>query len=243
MNICEQLPQLTLADILPIVDSVVAQMSARLPSHVAAEDLASAGKIALIEAARDVHGLTADAFRAYCYTRVRGAVLDELRRLDPLSRGSRAQVRLIQRAVAALEVDLGRAPTLDEVAAATGLSASTVRKTEELATAAVALSLDAEVEGRALLVEDTTTLSPAHVAEASDLLASLHLALARLPAKQAFVLRRCYLEDAEMGVVAVELQVSLPRVHQLRTAGEKRMREDLEVLHAWESLVSNCHEG
>lgn len=236
MNTCEQVLQLTLVDYLPIVDAVVAQMCARLPSHVAVEDLASAGKVALIEAAQADHGLTEEAFRAYCYTRVRGAVLDELRRLDPLSRGSRAQVRLVQRSVAALEVQHGRAPTLDEVAAATGLTPCTVRQTEALADAAAALSLDAE-GGDALLVEDTVP-SPALVAEATDLRTFLQAALARLPAKQAFVLRRCYLEDAAMNDVAVELQISLPRVHQLRVAGEKRMRVDLDVMQAWASSVS-----
>jgi RNA polymerase sigma factor for flagellar operon FliA len=217
----------SLTELLPIVDSVVAQLSRRLPAFVAAEDLASAGKIALIEATRVDRGLTSEALRAYCFTRVRGAVLDELRRLDPLSRESRQRVRLIQRTVGKLEVSLGRAPSLAEVAEATGLSAAIVQKTEALADAAKALSLDADELAGGVMVEDTVTQSPAHLAESADLLASLHEALSRLPVKQAYVLRRVYLEDAEMGEVAVELQVSLPRVHQLRTAGEKHLKADL----------------
>ena len=83
-------PQTTgLADYLDIVDIALATISRRLPPSVGREDLASAGKLALIIAVGRCAG-TSDEVRAYCFVRVRGAILDELRRLDPLSRRERA---------------------------------------------------------------------------------------------------------------------------------------------------------
>src|SRR4051812_4246 len=112
---CQHTPPASLADTLSVVDAVLGALDRRLPVHVSRDDLASAGKLALIEALLRFDGPSVQA-RAYCYVRVRGAVLDELRRLDPLSRHTRAQVTLVRRATAALERDLGRAPVASEVA-------------------------------------------------------------------------------------------------------------------------------
>ena len=58
-----------------------------------------------------------------------------------------------------------------------------------------------------------------------------------MPQKQAYVLKRFYLEDASSDEIAGELGVSLPRIYQLRTAGEKRLKGDLAVLTLWESFM------
>src|SRR5690349_6782011 len=109
----------SLADSLSVVDEVLIALDRRLPVHVSRDDLASAGKLALIEALLRFNGPPEQA-RAYCFVRVRGAILDELRRLDPLSRHTRAQVTLVRRARAALERKLNRAPLVGEIAAFTG---------------------------------------------------------------------------------------------------------------------------
>src|SRR5436190_1818721 len=120
-------PPVSLADTLSVVDAVLGALDRRLPAHVSRDDLASAGKVALIEALLRFDGPPEQA-RAYCYVRVRGAVLDELRRLDPLSRHTRTQVTLVRRATAAFERQFGRAPTVDEVAALTGFSREAAEK-------------------------------------------------------------------------------------------------------------------
>ena len=78
-----------LADFLELVDLALGPIARRLPSHIGREDLASVGKLALIVAFDRCAGPTEEV-RAYCYVRVRGAILDELRRLDPLTRRERA---------------------------------------------------------------------------------------------------------------------------------------------------------
>ncbi len=119
-----------------------AQMSRHLPQHVSAQDLASAGKLALMEVLCDFNGSFAQD-RGYVVCRVRGAVMDEMRRLDPLSRYGRAQVRRVRKAASALEIELNRAPTNAEVAEATGLTESDVSRIDQLGIAAEALSSEA----------------------------------------------------------------------------------------------------
>jgi RNA polymerase sigma factor for flagellar operon FliA len=229
----------SLADTLSVVDAVLASLDHRLPAHVSRDDLASAGKVALIEALLRFDGPTEQA-RAYCYVRVRGAVIDELRRLDPLSRHTRAQVTLVRRATAALERELGRAPVAGEIAAVTGLSTGTIAHLERLATAAQACSVDeTDAEGdplHALIDQDATC--PARSAETIDTYASLHTALAQLSPNHARVLRRYYLEDATLDDIATELGISKERVRQIREAAEKKLREEFVVLALWQSVLS-----
>lgn len=92
-----------LADYLDIVDIALATISRRLPASVGREDLASAGKLALVVAVGRCAG-NADEVRAYSFVRVRGAMLDELRRLDPLTRRERAEMKAGGTSVAAVRL-------------------------------------------------------------------------------------------------------------------------------------------
>lgn len=232
-------PAASLADTLSVVDAVLAALDRRLPAHVSRDDLASAGKLALIEALLRFDG-PAEQARAYCYVRVRGAVLDELRRLDPLSRHTRAQVTLVRRASAALEREFGRAPSTSEIAALTGLSPNAVSQLERLAAAAQACSVDeTDADGEHLLaLIDTDAACPARSAETLDAYASLHAALDQLPPNHARVLRRYYLEDATLDDIANELGISKERVRQIREAAEKKLREEFVVLALWQTVLS-----
>jgi RNA polymerase sigma factor for flagellar operon FliA len=229
----------TLADTLSVVDVVLTGLDRRLPAHVSRDDLASAGKLALIEALLRFEGPAAEA-RAYCYVRVRGAILDELRRLDPLSRYSRTQLTTVRRAIAKLECELGRAPSMREVSELTGFSTETITQLEQLAHAAHACSLDeTNADGERLhVVPDAAAVCPARSAESGDAHASVRAALERLAPKHAHVLRRYYLDDATLDDIAGELGVSKERVRQIREAAEKKLREDFIVLALWQALLS-----
>ena len=232
-------PSTSLADTLDVVDRVLAGLDRRLPAHISRDDLASAGKLALIEALLRFDGPAEEA-RAYCYVRVRGAVLDELRRLDPLSRHTRAQVTLVRRAVAALERELGRAPTLAEIATLTGLSTDAIAQLEQLATAAQACSVDETgPDGEYVhALVDHAAACPARSAESDDTHASIRAALERLAPRHAHVLRRYYLDDATLNDIADELGVSTERVRQIRETAEQKLREDFVVLALWQPLLT-----
>ena len=218
-----------LADFLDIVDIALATISRRLPAAVARDDLASAGKLALVVAVAQCTG-TPNEVRAYCFVRVRGAILDELRRLDPLCRRHRALAAQVARAFVALEARLGRSPTDHEVAVAAQIPAADVAVVR-LAAAQTGQEIEWDC------IPDDDAASPAESTEIADVHACLRAALDRLPANQALALRRYYLEDATLDDIAAELGVSRERARQVREAGEKKLRSDLLVLSLWQALV------
>jgi RNA polymerase sigma factor for flagellar operon FliA len=228
-------PDSQLTDTLSVVESVLQHVGRRLPAHVARDDLASAGKLALIEALLRFTGPPAEA-RAYCYARVRGAVLDELRRLDPLSRRTRARVNEVARITGALACELGREPADYEIAAAAGLSVSAVREATRLVVSDP-FPLDGAADGAPFELPDAASPCPAESAAAGDTAASLQAALDRLLPNQALALRRYYLEDATLDDIAAELGVSRERARQIREAGEKHLRADFIVLALWQSFL------
>jgi RNA polymerase sigma factor for flagellar operon FliA len=225
-------PATRLIDTLSIVESVLRQLGRRLPTHVSREDLASAGKVALIEALLRFTGPDHEA-RAFCYARVRGAMLDELRRLDPLSRRTRTRVKTVARATDTLTGRLGREPADFEVAAITGLTIGAVREANRFAVADTC-SLD----GAPSELPDAQTPCPASSAADRDAAHSVRAALARLQPNQALALRRYYLEDATLDDIAGELGVSRERARQVRAAGEKHLRADFIVLALWQSFLA-----
>lgn len=229
-----------ITSLIDIVDTALATLSRRLPVHVARDDLASVGKIALVSAVgqRDAvqrkTALTDTDFRAWCYVRVRGAMLDELRRLDPLTRRLRDRANVIARARIELAEELGVEPTAAEIAGATGLTFAEINEVQTALAEAAAATGDFELG----IVPDSAVPTPAESVEIADLHASLRDALARLPDNQALALRRYYLEDATLDDIAEELGVSRERARQVREAGEKKLRADLVVLSLWQTLIS-----
>jgi RNA polymerase sigma factor for flagellar operon FliA len=232
-------PSASFTETISVVDAVLASVARRMPLHVSREDLASAGKLALVEALLHYDG-PPEGIRAYCYVRVRGAMFDELRRLDPLSRHMRTQITAVRRATAALEQQLGRAPTADEIGTITGLDPRVIAQLERLAASAEACSLDeTDAKGvRLHVIPDIGAACPAQTAESVDTTALVQAALDRLSSTHAHVLRRYYLDDATLDDIAVELDVSKERVRQIREAAEKRLRADFIVLALWQSVFN-----
>jgi len=229
---CLNSSPVVLADLLDIVDTALATVSRRLPTHVGRDDLGSVGKLALVQALGQVNG-SEEEVRAYCFVRVRGAMLDELRRLDALSRNRRARVKTVARAQTALASRLGREATLDELAAETQLPIPLLMSALSMCAAEPE---EAELEWGAL--PDTESPSPVELTEKTDLQSLLRAALDRLPSNQAMALRLYYLEDASLDVIAAQLGVSRERARQVREAGEKRLRADFVVLALWQALLS-----
>lgn len=231
-TLCPPSPAPDPVALLDLVDRALAGIAPRLPAHVDRDDLASAGREALMHATLRFDGPASEA-RAFCFVRVRGAMLDELRRLDPLARRRRERARAVARMEHELTHELGRPPFTVEIAEALAFSLPEVR--------AAQADLAAEEAGTPVLDEnlaDAASPCPAHWAQGADLMEQLTTALDRLPPRQAYAIRRYHLEDATLDTIGAELGVSRERARQLRTAGEARLREDLEVLHLWDVLIA-----
>ncbi len=107
---------------LPLIRNVVDRIKLALPAHVDADDLYSVGVTGLIAAVRRYNPEQQHTFAGYATMRIRGAVLDELRRLDWFPRRARAKARKIKAAISELEQRFGRAPTDDEIRTHLGLT-------------------------------------------------------------------------------------------------------------------------
>src|SRR5919197_5035164 len=113
---------------LPLVQYVVSEVAHRVPSHVSRSDLVSAGMLGLAQAARSFDPERGIAFDRFASTRIRGALLDELRGRDWASRSVRARARGLQAAHEELTNRLGRTPNPDEVARMLDVPTETVHK-------------------------------------------------------------------------------------------------------------------
>src|SRR6187401_3667716 len=106
----------------PLVKFVAGRLGASLPSHVDEQDLVSYGLLGLIGAIERYDPGREIKFETFAMARIRGAIIDELRSLDWVPRSVRTRARQIERAIAALEKELHRAPTDEEIAKKLGLT-------------------------------------------------------------------------------------------------------------------------
>src|SRR5437764_10778158 len=127
---------------LPLVHYAVSEMAAKVPRHVSRDDLVSAGMAGLAQAARSFDPERGISFDRYASTRIRGALLDELRDRDWASRSVRSKARKMAAAADELTASLGRAPSSAEVASHLGMETSAVDAVTEDVHRAVVLNYD-----------------------------------------------------------------------------------------------------
>ena len=106
---------------LPLVKNVVGRIAMTLPAHVDTEDLQSVGVIGLLQALRNFDESNGASFETYATIRIRGAVMDELRRMDCVSRTVRDKARKVQTVMRELEQRDGAVPSEEAMARALGL--------------------------------------------------------------------------------------------------------------------------
>lgn len=214
---------------LPLVRRVARRLMRQLPAHIAVDELIAVGWIGLVEGLRkrDTIG-TEEQFESYAIQRVRGAILDYLRTLDPLSRSMRRTSRQISRTVEAMTSRLGRPPTEDEMAAGLGVSADAYRGT---------LSEIARSDPARIDLTDSS-YPPSAMDQAPDLVASrrqladrIVQVIDRLPQRLQLILRLYYIQDRSFREVGELLGVTEARVCQLHAEAIKMVRAELGVAH------------
>src|ERR1044072_3061520 len=128
---------------LPLVKSGVGRLQMSLPSHVDAEDLYSAGLVGLLDAIRHYNPKLGSTFETYARVRIRGAVFDELRRMDWVPRSIHSKAKKVQEAIKQLEQKKRRIPTDAEVASVLGMSLNDYQQLLEEIRPATFVCLDA----------------------------------------------------------------------------------------------------
>lgn len=212
---------------LALVGYQVNELLLRVPPSVCRHELASAGYLALVKAARAYDSSTGAPFNRYAALRIRGALIDELRSMDFISRGARAKARQVTDIAEQLSATLGRAATDAEVASAAGMSAQTVAAARAAGDVRI-VSMSASDEPVAdHVVSDEA--GPEDVALHRERLRYLRAAVDALPARLRELVTALYLEDEPVATLAARWGVTQSRVSQLRTEALGLMRD---AMHA-----------
>lgn len=215
---------------LPIVKSEVSRFKLRLPRHIEAEELHGVGIAGLMRALERGTDETSEAFGAYVRQRVRGAILDELRRVDTLSRSVRKKAREYDQVVQEIEQRHGRAATEVEIRLALGLTEEAFSNLLEELRPISFLSFDdpfAEERGQLSMserLEDPTAQSTIDRVELKELLSLLQERLESLPSIQKKILHMYYFKDFCLAEIAKVFNLSESRICQLHTQAIRGLR-------------------
>jgi RNA polymerase sigma factor for flagellar operon FliA len=220
----------------PLVKYVAGRMSSGLPAHVEEADLISYGLGGLISAI-DRFDLSREIkFETYAISRIRGAIIDELRTLDWVPRSVRARARQFERANMKLEAKLQRAPTDEEMSSELGItvddfqdallqiSTSTIVALDELWSVS-----DSTGDSVSLLdtIPDRGAPDPQAVVDQAELRDRIADAIAALPEREKLVIALYYYENLTLREIGEVLGVTESRVSQLHTKAVLRLRSKL----------------
>lgn len=201
---------------LPLVGHIVRETMARVPAHVNRDDLTSAGLAALVQAARSYDAERGASFSRYASTRVRGAILDELRSVDWASRSVRRRARQVDEVRNSLAAQLGRIPTDAEIASALGVGVDEIAANEEDVSRAVVMSLQGFGETPIDDMLASHIPGPEELIEHREKVAYLQDAVAELPERLRVVVQGYFFAERPMAEIAAELGVTESRVSQMR---------------------------
>jgi RNA polymerase sigma factor for flagellar operon FliA len=218
-----------------LVKYVAGRLAIGLPPSVQADDLISSGILGLMDAI-DKYDLERDTrFETYAVTRIRGAILDELRALDWIPRSTRQKARKLENTYIELENSLGRAATMEEVAKKMNLSTSALYGLLDEVRSTNLVSLDEFVQGKdgdgqtrlVDAVEDRVSLDPTDRIDIEDLKDVMNGAILRLPPRERLVIALYYYEELTLKEIGSILNVSESRISQIHTKAIVRLRGKL----------------
>lgn len=208
----------------PLVSAVVRRLAMTLPEHVDQADLYSVGLIGLLQAMRNYNPACGTSFETYARVRVRGAMLDELRRMDWVPRTIHEKARKVKAVLGELEQKLGKTPTDAQMAKAMNMSVEEYEELLEEVRPTAFVCLDAvgapeDGDGGALyeVIADETTDGPLEKASNNELKQVIFERLKDLPDMQRKVLALYYLEDMHLREIAEVFNLTESRICQIHT--------------------------
>jgi len=221
---------------LGLVHHVARQLARGLSTAAELDELVSAGSVGLIQAADSFDRSRGLSFSTYAVPRIRGAILDELRRLDHVPRNVRRRTRDLSRAREALGGSLRRTPTEDELSRHLQVSTDLLRKWQLDAEGATLCSLDqpmrTEWSGGTLAdsMADDRTVSLDDLLTHEYEVDVLKEGIARLKEQERTVLALNFFEELKLQDIATVLGLSVCRISQIRTAALAKLRVSLRDL-------------
>ncbi|MEX2152965.1 MAG: FliA/WhiG family RNA polymerase sigma factor [Gemmatimonadaceae bacterium] len=223
---------------LGLVHHVARQLANRLSTAAELDELVGAGTVGLIQAVDSFDRGRGLSFSTYAVPRIRGAILDELRKQDHVPRNVRRRTREMSRARESLAAALRRAPTVEEMSRVLQVPTEMLRKWEFDAEGAMVCSLDQPMRSELSGVTLGDTMTDDRVASLDDVLTheqeveQLKIAIASLKEQERTVLALNFFEELKLQEIATVLGLSVCRISQIRTAALAKLRVRLSDLRA-----------
>ena len=214
----------------PKVKYLALRMKARLPRNVELSELISAGTLGLMESFGKFRPQMGIKFDTYAENRIRGAMLDELRRLDWFPRSLRRRVRTLDEAIHKLEHRNGESPSEQELSEATGLDIKEVREGLEALHNQFCLSLELIQESLSP-VESASSEEPFNQTASQELIDRVAELIEQLTPREKLVLSLYYTDELNMRETAEVMGITEGRVSQLHSQALTRLRKEFTIRH------------
>ncbi|MCP3889947.1 MAG: FliA/WhiG family RNA polymerase sigma factor [Desulfobulbaceae bacterium] len=223
-------------DHLYLVDILVGRMVTQVPAFMNKDDMKSAGMLGLLDASNKYDASKNIKFKTFAEYRIRGAILDEMRKLDWFSRSLRDKQSRIGRTIVDLELKLGRDPEEHEVAKAMDLSLGDYQvllgEVSHLGCVSLNETLDNSNEGRSFLdslMDDRADASPGARIEGQQLTKKIADMLELLSEKEKIVIALYYYEELTQKEISEVLELTEGRVSQLHSQALIKLKNKLDA--------------
>ena len=213
---------------LGLVKRVALHLKVRIPPFMELDELIQVGMIGLLEAARAFNPDKGVDFENFALSRVRGAILDEVRQLSYLPRSAVAFNKSESRATDALATELGRAPTQSELAEHLGDDIESFHKKRGNASRFETFSMEV-VADEVMGIADERSRQPEAIVEHADFMRAVTQAIAELPERDQLLMQLYYVEELNLKEIGEIVGVTESRVSQLLTATVKKLRATLQI--------------
>jgi len=224
---------------LPLVRSIVERMRRKLPSKIETDELYSIGVTGLVAAARNYRASRECSFASYATTRIRGAILDELRRMDWMSRATRSKAKRLGSAISKLEQEQGGSISQDLLCAEMQMTEGELADLMEEVRPVKFVSLDgvdeqSDPEDQSLheIIPDDSCVAPLDALERKEVLSLLAQRMEQLPAVPKKVLAMYYYENMRLSEIATCFGLTESRICQIHTQSVGLLRNYLVNLLA-----------
>lgn len=208
----------------PKIRFLALRLKTKLPRNVELSELISAGTLGLLEALGKFQPQLGIRFETYAENRIRGAMLDELRRLDWFPRSLRQRVRRLDEAMWQIEHEMGRPPTMEELQERTGLPAHEVHQGLEALQSQLCVSLDTIQDS--LAGEDEAGGEPFKDTAHTEMVERVASLVDALTPREKLVLSLYYTDELNMRETAEVMGITEGRVSQLHSQAVARLRRE-----------------